>query len=1446
MAKTLSCRLKAYEPNGAFAGYLPQPLSWEASYEHDDAGTLKISYSRAALGGTILKRGLEQGLEISLEASDGTTWSEPYNSRFLLIGRSRDATDRTDTITLTLVTWIWLLKKIRNLNTTALLTDGDNQGKRAFLSANTGTIMSTLMSENTGRGGAAQCMPLGFDTGKDSAGNAWSNVMTLYYDLGIDLYTILDNLASNGICDWRTDGRTLKLWNADSPSLCRDLSTQITIQTPTQILQAPEEESIEALASHILVQGDSLVFAKDNPAAPTPWGKWELYLEQGGVSDQATAELMMSSQLDQAARVRGQYTRAVLATGIDKLPLIDYHPGDWITAPTVAHGEKVRVQRITLSQSDAGLQCALILNDRLYDSQTRQAKRVAGITGGAVAGGAQGGRPAPDKDHRVAQAPLGLVVATSAYIDSAGIARGLASLQWAQATQATDNTAIDVSGYQVEYRKHVAGALWMSAGTTDASRPSMGVGYLECGVSYEFHVRAMPTYSDNPGLWCDPVVALVASDTTPPSVPSTPILASQLGVVDGRWDGKTYNGGLMESDLDHVEIGMSSTNGSYQYRDSLQRDGHIVMTGLTAGATYWFALRSADHSGNRSAWGAGASITVASAVTPADIKAINDDLTANDAAMTQANKDIAANKTTLTQLDSKLTTARTDLDANTAALTAAKTDISQAKADIVTANGKIAANTSAISAANTKLTQAQSDIQTNATALAAANTDLTKAKADIITANGKIGDNAAAISAANTKLTKAQSDIQANATAIAGANATLTGTNQTLATVKAQSQQTTNDLATANGKLATAQSDITKAKNDIATNTSAIATANTNISNASSKAQSAIDKANSVGTSLDGMHSIFHGPDDPTTLPNMTVHQGDSWQKTQKYWTRWEGDPNNSASLLADFYTYWEGDPNNSTSILVPLDSRIIEMLVWDGTQWNDVNLVASNVVATGTITGDLVAANTIRGNSIIAGSVTADRLVALSITSAYIAANAVVAGKIDANAITAREIKALSVTSDLLAASSVIAGKIATNAVTADSIAANSVNASKIVSGSITSALIAANTITAGNLASNSVNTDELVSGSVTSDVLATNSVIAAKISAGAVTVDKLAVNSVNASKIVAGSITSALIAANTITAGNLASNSVNTDELVAGSVTVDILAVNSVNASKIVAGSITGDRIAANTITALQIASQTIKSDNIAAGAITGSKIDAVSIFAQMISANAMTIGTSSNNTALNSGGMDIVKNGMKYAHLGSDAPNGLQLRNPNTGDMMDLANMAFGAYFFHDSTHVYQTPSCTTSGGEVFTGWMDWPSLTDQGTISDNNQWKAGNKIAVQSPTGNFIVFARCADGYDAVGAGWSHVQISVNLTLAAHGPNDPMPSIAWSFGDRVPTYMASSTQFGSQCQPQFAIASLKPNTPYYVSFATSGVVTSWDGNTHTMQPHVDLIDIVIIPL
>lgn len=783
MGKTLKSRLVAYQANGSKLGLLPEPTSYTVSFTHDAVGALTVSYSRKALRGEILDRRLETGLEIAVEVSDGGRWIEPYNGRFVIASRSRNALDVSDTVSLTGVSYGWLLKKALNLDTSRLETKGDEKGTRKFANANAGTIMRTFMDENWNRGGVkVDCSR--FTSGADSAGKQWGYMLpSIYYDLGISIQDVLDSLVNNGLCDWRTDARQLLLWNADSVAICRDLSKSCVVTLAQDVSEAPDDESIDGLASSILVRGDNINFRQDNPNAPKPWGGWELYSSQQGVNKKETAEHLIKPTLANAARVRGQYTRSVNVVEASCLPLIDYTIGDWITAPTVANREKVRVQQVTLQLDSTGFKASLILNDKNYDSSVRLTKRMNGITGGAHLGGASGAIPAPEKDHRVPKAPQNLSANSDAYINVNGYARGMVTARWDDVTLATDGTAMDITSYAVEYRVNKTGYEWHSAGTT--TEHTLSWSNLDCGVQILIRVRAVPSYSDQMGEWSSVFALTVAKDTTPPPVPSKPILSSELGVVSVAWDGKTADGGSMPIDWDRNILGERLADGGFKEIAAVSTGiGDYVITGLTAGTSHTYAFRAVDHAGNKSDWSAIATVTVASAVSPDEVK--------------QIKKDLADNQTALK-------------------------------------------------------------------------------------------DNAA-------KLTQAQKDIQANKS----------------------------NLDAASKSLAQAQTDLTQARKDIAQTKSDLTTANGEISKAKESAAQAYAEAHSK-------NHTFRGPDEPKD--NLIV--GDLWLKTQKYWTRWKGEKNNSPSLLADFYTYWQGEANNSPSALVPLSDRVIETLVWDGSAWN-------------------------------------------------------------------------------------------------------------------------------------------------------------------------------------------------------------------------------------------------------------------------------------------------------------------------------------------------------------------------------------------------------------------------------------------------------------------------------------------------------------------------------
>ena len=1311
MGKTLKSRLVAYQANGSKLGLLPEPTSYTVSFTHDAVGALTVSYSRKALRGEILDRRLETGLEIAVEVSDGGRWIEPYNGRFVIASRSRNALDVSDTVSLTGVSYGWLLKKALNLDTSRLETKGDEKGTRKFANANAGTIMRTFMDENWNRGGVkVDCSR--FTSGADSAGKQWGYMLpSIYYDLGISIQDVLDSLVNNGLCDWRTDARQLLLWNADSVAVCRDLSKSCVVTLAQDVSEAPDDESIDGLASSILVRGDNINFRQDNPDAPKPWGGWELYSSQQGVNKKETAEHLIKPTLANAARVRGQYTRSVNVVEASCLPLIDYTIGDWITAPTVANREKVRVQQVTLQLDSTGFKASLILNDKNYDSSVRLTKRMNGITGGAHLGGASGAIPAPEKDHRVPKAPQNLSANSDAYINVNGYARGMVTARWDDVTLATDGTAMDITSYAVEYRVNKTGYEWHSAGTT--TEHTLSWSNLDCGVQILIRARAVPSYSDQMGEWSSVFALTVAKDTTPPPVPSKPILSSELGVVSVAWDGKTADGGSMPIDWDRNILGERLANGSFKEIAAVSTGiGDYVITGLTAGSSHTYAFRAVDHAGNRSDWSAVASVTVASAVSPEEVKQIQKDLADNQTALkdnaaklSQAQKDIQANKSNLDAASKSLAQAQTDLSQ-------AQKDIAQTKSDLTTANGEISkAKESAAQAyaeAHSKnhtfrgpdepkdnlivgdlwlKTQkywtrwkgeknnspslmadfytywqgeannspsvlvplsdrvidtlvwdgsawnhlGYADVEKNANEIAQAKSDIADNAAKTTDAK-KTAENAAAAAknaqgtadTANGAAKTAQDTANAataaakSATATAGQAKSAADAAQTAAESAKKTAGNAETLAnTANASANAAKSDASTAKTDAAnakataSNASSVATqakatadsaaqsatdaanaarkantaaaaaagvangkadvliqstapdasmrkpttlwidttggantpkrwngstwvavtdkAATDAANAAVKAhaaaqtaQSTADKAQTTAanaaaqanqaqaaakkaqTTADGKNLIYRGPDEPN---HDGLKPGDMWWRTQKYWTRWKGEKNNSPSLLADFYTYWQGAPNNSPSVLVPLSDRVVEVLTWDGTRFEPFDLVANNILAAGTVAAKHLAVDSVTAEKVKANAITADKLAANSVTTEKLVSDAVTAGKLAADSVQARNIVALAITSDKIAANSVTTGKLkVTEDMTVALLTVHKIQAGEIAANAVTTAALAAGAVDADKLAANSVNASKIVTGAITADKLAANSVTAVKIAAGTITSDKVA----------------------------------------------------------------------------------------------------------------------------------------------------------------------------------------------------------------------------------------------------------------------------------------------------------------------------------------------------
>lgn len=440
-------RLVALTPNGGRLPAIPVPTQYSFSCPLNEISGATLEYRNGAVGASAVADLCEIAAEYSVDS--GLTWVEYPNGRFLRLGRSSNEVDLNGVRSYTLPGYGWLLSKMRQMKTTGLNADG----KRTFNSANAGMIMKTLIDEAHSRG---VCTGLGyaFTSSVDSAGNAWNKVVSIAYEPGLDLLTILLNLSQQGIVDWRFQGRALQIFNADGVMA---VERPAKFQFPHDFAALPAQGSYEDFVHNVMVLGDNgkrLSMSQPTPIAE-PWGKWEGFIGQGGVSDTATMTILASSALSDGDHEKLQYTAEVETRTTRYEPFVDYNQGDFITIPTESGDKSFRIRQINWTRDSSGdLGLDLIINDRFVEKEIRTARRVNGITGGASSGG-NGSTPTKDPAARQPKKPDGLVVDTVAIVNSGGGVDSWATMSYPAVELDKDDVALEISGYRFQARQPV-------------------------------------------------------------------------------------------------------------------------------------------------------------------------------------------------------------------------------------------------------------------------------------------------------------------------------------------------------------------------------------------------------------------------------------------------------------------------------------------------------------------------------------------------------------------------------------------------------------------------------------------------------------------------------------------------------------------------------------------------------------------------------------------------------------------------------------------------------------------------------------------------------------------------------------------------------------------------------------------------------------------------------
>lgn len=586
-------RFVAYDVLGDRIGQLPDTLKATVTQPRNAASTLALDYAPSGVNVDVLKGAVELGVEWTY--TNGLVWEEVPNGRFISQSVESNAVDDgTKAVSFKGIHIGHMLDEAVLWEVPAESQDSD--GKWNFLSRNAGTILRTVWDAAVERGWG-KGLTLDVTASTDSAGEAWATITTLAFDRTITLAKVLDSLTDIGMIDWVWEGRTLRVFNADT-ALTRDISSLVLWPYAKGTTSAPESKSWADLCTDVLVKGEGgNVWKIHNDQAPADLRRIEKVVEAGGVEQEATARMVAEATLQTGANVAEEIKREWVASDFRWWPYADYRVGDWVGVQREERVEKLQVAQLSITMDDKGITGHTTFGTVLDDLLSRMAKKQKGIVGAAsIAGNTT--RPADTAAKRTPAVPQGLVCRTTPYTLTTGAERAVLEASWGSVAVDDRGNALDGIEYELLAIVGAETRVWpMGSGTSGT------VDGLIVGDTYQIYVRAVATGEGTRSDWSDGVTLTVEGETTPPPTPSKPTVTGSLAVLTVTWDGLDSAGNGMPSDFSHFEVSAVAVAATpvvvartYSPSERVAR-----IPGLSYG-TYEIRIRAVDTHGNVSGW----------------------------------------------------------------------------------------------------------------------------------------------------------------------------------------------------------------------------------------------------------------------------------------------------------------------------------------------------------------------------------------------------------------------------------------------------------------------------------------------------------------------------------------------------------------------------------------------------------------------------------------------------------------------------------------------------------------------------------------------------------------------------------------------------------------------------------------------------------------------------
>jgi hypothetical protein len=145
--------------------------------------------------------------------------------------------------------------------------------------------------------------------------------------------------------------------------------------------------------------------------------------------------------------------------------------------------------------------------------------------------------------------PTALNLTTVQYVTAEGATQASVTAMWTPPTENQDGTnLVDLSHYLVQ--TSYDGTNWGGGVATEDTLIVFDT--LHTGADFFVRVQAVDKAS-NASLWASDDI-ITASSSSPPPVPSTPVVLGVLGGLRVTWDGRDNTGTLMPAIFDHVQV----------------------------------------------------------------------------------------------------------------------------------------------------------------------------------------------------------------------------------------------------------------------------------------------------------------------------------------------------------------------------------------------------------------------------------------------------------------------------------------------------------------------------------------------------------------------------------------------------------------------------------------------------------------------------------------------------------------------------------------------------------------------------------------------------------------------------------------------------------------------------------------------------------------------------